>query len=65
MIYWSMTPGKLVKLDPNLNMDSIGLFNPKRPRLFGLLDTQGGGLTHPNFIFEQQTESHVKAEALS
>ena len=48
--------------------------NPKRPGLFGQLDTRGGlilpflrkrSLTPPNFIFEQQTESHVKAEVLS
>ena len=49
--------------------------NPKRPGLFGLLDTRGGGrilpglrkrsLTPLNFIFEQQTESHMKAKVLS
>ena len=50
-------------------------FNPKRPGLFGLPNTRGGGpesahfgkrsLTPPNFILEQQTESHMKAEVFS
>ena len=49
-------------------------FNPKRPGLFGLPDTRGGAesahfgkrsLTPPNFILEQQTESHMKAEVFS
>ena len=50
--------------------------NPKRCGLFGQTNMQGGGegilpilrkhsLTPPNFIFEQQTESHMKAEVLS
>ena len=52
----------------------IFLLNPKRPGLFGLPDTRGGAesahfgkrsLTPPNFILEQQTESHMKAEVFS
>ena len=49
--------------------------NPKRHGLFGLPDTWGGGwnppilekrsVTPPNFILEQQTESHMKAEVFS
>ena len=48
--------------------------NPKRPGLFGQLDTRGGrilpflrkrSLTPLNLIFEQQTESHMKAVVLS
>ena len=47
------------------------ILNPKRPGLFGLLNTRGGAesahfgkrsLTPPNFILEQQTESHMKAD---
>ena len=50
-------------------------FNPKRHGLFGQLNTWGGGrilpilekrsVTPPNFILEQQTESHMKAEDFS
>ena len=49
--------------------------NPKRHGLFGQLDTWGGGWNHPalekrsitppNFIPEQQTVSHMKAELFS
>ena len=48
--------------------------NPKRCGLFGLLDMRGGliqpilrkrSLTPPNFILEQQTGSHMKAEVFS
>ena len=44
------------------------MFNPKRHGLFGLPDTWGGliqsilekrSVTPPNFILEQQTESHT------
>ena len=50
------------------------MFNPKRCGLFGLLDMRGGliqsilekrTVTPPNFILEQQTESHMKAEVFS
>ena len=51
-------------------------FNPKRHGLFGQLNTWGGGgliqsilekrsVTPPNFILEQQTVSHMKAEVFS
>ena len=49
-------------------------FNPKRHGLFGQLVTWGGGnhpapekrsITPPNFIPEQQTVSHMKAELFS
>ena len=48
--------------------------NPKRHGLFGLPDTWGvviqsilekRSVTPPNFILEQQTESHMKAEVFS
>ena len=51
-----------------------GLLNPKRHGLFGQLNTWGGvESTHfgkhtvasPNFILEQQTVSHIKAEVFS
>ena len=50
------------------------LINPKRHGLFGQLDTWGGwnhpaghkrSITPPNFIPEQQTVSHMKAEVFS
>ena len=49
-------------------------FNPKRHGLFGQLNTWGGliqsifekgSVTPSNFILEQQTESHMKAEVFS
>ena len=52
----------------------LSYFNPKRCGLFGLLDMRGGliqpilekrTVTPPNFILEQQTESHMKAEVFS
>ena len=48
--------------------------NPNQCGLFGLPDMRGGlilpelrkrGLAPPNFILEQQTESHMKAEVFS
>ena len=48
--------------------------NPNQRGLFGLPDTGRGvesvlfgkrSLTPPNFILEQQTESHMKAEVFS
>ena len=54
----------------NINSKKTQL-NPKRPGLFGLPNTRGGAesahfgkrsLTPPNFISEQQTESHMKAD---
>ena len=49
--------------------------NPKRHGLFGQLNTWGGGLnqsilekrsvTPPDFILEQQTVYHIKAEVFS
>ena len=58
----------------NFKDEKISDFNPKRPGLLGLPNTRGGGggaesahfgkrsLTPPNFILEQQTESHMKAD---
>ena len=63
----------LLFLQANLVKDFY--FNPKRHGLFGQLNTWGGGLiqsilekrsvTPPNFILEQQTVSHMKAEVFS
>ena len=52
------------------------VLNPNQCGLFGQLDMRGEGggippglrkrgLTPPNFILEQQTESHMKAEVFS
>ena len=61
--------------DVILKENYVSLLNPKRCGLFGLLDMRGGGLiqpilekrtvTPPNFILEQPTESHIKAEVFS
>ena len=66
-----MTCEQIIQGDFNVSSACI---NPNQRGLFGLPDTRGGlilpglrkrGLTPPNFILEQQTESHMKAEVFS
>ena len=58
----------------NDKMHNYVLFNPKRPGLFGQLDTRGGAaaahfrerrLELPNFHFCPQTVFHMKAGIFS